>query len=68
MVLLAPRPEWVAKLPNGKLPDRTDFTCYGNDLAARMKVWNAAVSASRQLADEFAQWVHQPDLSLVQAL
>jgi hypothetical protein len=26
MVLLAPNPEWVKTLPNGKLPDRTDFT------------------------------------------
>jgi hypothetical protein len=68
MVLLAPKPEWVATLPNGKLPDRTDFTRYGNDLAARMKVWNAAVSASTQLADEFAQWLQQPDVSAVQAL
>ncbi len=68
MVLLAPRPEWVKTLPNGKLPDRTDFTRYGNDLAARMKVWNAAVSASRQLADEFAQWLHKPDVSQVQPL
>jgi hypothetical protein len=68
MVLLAPRPEWVTTLPNGKLPDRTDFTRYGNDLAARMQVWNAAVSASRQLADEFAQWLCKPDVSQVQPL
>ena len=25
VVLLAPSPEWVATLPNGKLPDRDDF-------------------------------------------
>ena len=61
MVLLAPNPEWVKTLPNGKLPDRTDFTHYGNDLAARVKAWNAACSASTQLADEFAVWLDQPD-------
>jgi hypothetical protein len=55
-IVLAPDPAWVARLPNGKLPDRTDFTRYGTDLQARMKAWTAAVSASRQLADEFAQW------------
>lgn len=33
MVLLAPNPDWVKTLPNGKLPDRRDFTHYGADLA-----------------------------------
>jgi hypothetical protein len=60
-LVLAPRPDWVQTLPNGKLPDRTDFTRYGNDLAGRMRVWNAAVSASQQLADEFAEWLRRPD-------
>ena len=61
MVVLAPNPEWVATLPNGKLPDRTDFTRYGNDLASRVKAWTQAASASQQLADEFAQWLRDPD-------
>lgn len=68
MVLLAPNPEWVKTLPNGKLPDRTDFTHYGNDLAARVKVWNAACSASEQLADESAQWLEKPDIKRLHAL
>jgi hypothetical protein len=59
MVLLAPNPEWVRTLPNGKLPDRTDFTRYGMDLAARVAVWNTAASAAQQMADEFAQWLDQ---------
>jgi hypothetical protein len=65
MVLLAPNPEWVKTLPNGKLPDRTDFTHYGNDLAGRVKAWNAACSASEQLVDEFAAWLHKPDSASV---
>jgi hypothetical protein len=68
MVLLTPRPDWVRTLPQGKLPDRSDFMRYGADLAARMQVWRAAVSASAQLADEFATWLGRPDLSVVQAL
>jgi len=68
MVLLAPNPEWVKTLPNGKLPDRTDFTRYGNDLAARVKAWQAACSASVQLAEEFAAWLEKPDLARVQPL
>ena len=68
MLVLAPNPEWVTSLPNGKLPDRTDFVTYGNDLSARVKVWNSAVSASQQLADEFAQWLEHPDLYLLEKL
>jgi hypothetical protein len=64
-LLLAPRPEWVASLPNAKLPDRTDFTHYGNDLAARVKAWTTATAASRQLADEFAAWLRRPDVGQV---
>jgi hypothetical protein len=55
-------------LPNGKLPDRNDFSTYGQDLQARVKVWKAATSASEQLADELAQWLNQPHMSVVQDL
>lgn len=68
MVLLAPRPEWVRTLPNGKLPDRTDFTRYGQDLPGRVKAWSTACAASAQLRDEFAAWLERPDLGQVRAL
>jgi hypothetical protein len=68
MLVLAPHPEWVKTLPNGKLPDRTDFTRYGADLAGRMKAWNAAVAESQRLADEFAEWLENPDMGRVLAL
>ena len=68
MVLLAPNPDWVKTLPNGKLPDRKDFTHYGNDLASCVKAWRTAVQASRQLADEFEAWLQRPDMSQVQPL
>jgi len=55
-------------LPNGKLPDRQDFSTYGQDLQSRVKVWQAAVSASAQMADEFAAWLGQPQMSKVQDL
>ena len=68
MVLLAPNPDWVKTLPNGKLPDRRDFTHYGADLAGRMAAWRSATSASRQLADEFQAWLARPDMAQVNAL
>jgi hypothetical protein len=68
MVLLAPNPEWVKTLPNSKLPDRTDFTHYGNDLAGRVKAWTAATRASQQMVDEFIAWLDKPDMNLVRPL
>lgn len=68
MVLLAPNPDWVKTLPNGKLPDRQDFTRYGANLQARVKAWGGAVSSSEQLADEWQQWLLRPNLSLVEPL
>ncbi|WP_428423862.1 phospholipase [Methylibium sp.] len=54
VVVLAPDPAWVRTLPNGKLPDRSDFKHYATDLAGRMAVWRRAVSESERLADELA--------------
>ncbi len=68
MVLLAPDPQWVKTLPNGKLPDRNDFLRYGTDLPGRMKAWNTAVAASRQLADELQAWLLRPDMGQVDKL
>lgn len=68
MVLLAPNPDWLKTLPNGKLPDRTDFSRYGIDLQGRVRAWTAAVSASAQMADEFAAWLQRPDSETVQPL
>ncbi len=65
VVLLAPNPDWVKTLPNGKLPDRSDFARYGQDLAARVKAWSAAVTSSAQLAEELESWLERPDLGQV---
>ena len=67
-IVLAPNPAWVKTLPNGKLPDRSDFTAYATDLPGRVRVWTQAVRASEQLADELAQWCASPDPGRVQAL
>lgn len=49
-ILICPSPEFVARLPNGKIPDRTDFTTMSP--SARRKIWCAAVAACQELADE----------------
>jgi hypothetical protein len=67
-IVLAPDPDWVKRLPNAKLPDRSDFARYGADLRARMNAWNQAAAASSQLAEEFAAWLARPDPARVEAL
>ncbi len=66
MVVLAPNPDWVAKLPRAKLPDRQDFAFHGRDLAARVAQWTTCTSAAQQMADEFAAWLEKPDVAAVQ--
>jgi hypothetical protein len=68
MIVLAPDAEWVRKLPNAKLPDRTDFARYAGDLQGRIRAWTAATAASPQLAEEFAGWLEKPDPHRVEAL
>jgi len=62
VVVLAPAAEWVARLPNAKLPDRSDFHAYGDDVAARSAVWQRALAESQRLADEFAELAARPTL------
>ena len=68
MILLCPSAEWVATLPQSKLPDRNDFLSYAHDVAQRIQIWNRAASAAQQLADEWHDWLQRPDLSRVEPL
>ncbi|MEY2952084.1 MAG: hypothetical protein RLZZ401_171 [Pseudomonadota bacterium] len=67
-VVLAPDPQWVKSLPNGRLPDRSDFTRYGADFSGRVKAWSTAVAQAQQLADEFQAWLARPTMDAVCAL
>jgi hypothetical protein len=67
-IVLAPNPEWVQTLPNRKLPDRSDFITYAHDFDRRVKTWTEAVQASQQLADEFADWLRDPQVEQVRPL
>ncbi|MGQ0710814.1 MAG: patatin-like phospholipase family protein [Rhodoferax sp.] len=68
VVVLAPSAQWIRSLPHGKLPDRSDFARYGDDLDARVADWSAAVRASEALAQEWADWLQRPDPGVVQPL
>jgi len=51
-ILICPSAEFVSRLPNGKIPDRTDFATLSQP--ERMRCWRDAVSACRELADDLA--------------
>lgn len=51
-VLVAPSAEFIASLPGGKVPDRTDFTTFVHRDAERMDMWNEIVTRCRVLGNE----------------
>lgn len=51
VLLLAPSREFIATLPNGRIPDRKDFTAFSP--AERARNWAQVLSATRRLADDF---------------
>ncbi len=61
-IVLSPRPEWLAQLPGGKIPDRSDFKRYLTQPAERERLWSLALQASAQLADEWADVVSRPSI------
>ena len=60
MLLVCPSPDFVARLPYGRIPDRADFVRL--EPAERVRVWRAVVAACRELADEFAEVLEQERL------
>lgn len=55
VLLLAPSPEYLARLPYGKLPNRKDFTRFMGDDASRQRYWRTAIAESQRLGDEFLE-------------
>ena len=54
-LLLSPSADFVASLPGGRIPDRTDFRTMSE--AQRIMVWNTVRSASAALADELHELI-----------
>ncbi|XOZ32740.1 patatin-like phospholipase family protein [Halomonadaceae bacterium KBTZ08] len=57
MVLIAPTAEYLATLPDGRLPDRRDFHAYEGDDATRESHWRQAMAESQRLGDAFLELV-----------
>jgi predicted acylesterase/phospholipase RssA len=68
VVLLAPGPGLLARLPNRKLPDRSDFHRYGLDHDRRLRDWRGAIAECTRMAEAFARFVERPDPALVEPI
>jgi len=62
VVVVSPHPAWIATLPGGRIPDRSDFKRYGDDVAARAAAWRRAVDESARLAEAFADLARRPSV------
>lgn len=51
VLLVAPSQEFIASLPYGRIPDRTDFERFSRD--ERLRYWQQVHEATRRLADDF---------------
>lgn len=60
-VLISPSAEFVARLPRGKIPDRTDFTTYSQ--SGRIREWREVVCACEALAEEFNDVMQKDQLA-----
>ena len=49
-IVVCPSSEFISQLPNGKVPDRTDFVNFTAE--ERLRMWKQAVDQCRELADE----------------
>lgn len=49
-VLICPSNDFIARLPDGKVPDRTDFVRMSTQ--RRIRLWRGVVDACKELADE----------------
>lgn len=68
VVLVAPSREYLATLPNAKLPDRNDFKRYANEYDRRVRDWRSAIGESERLGDAFLEFAARPDPALVRPL
>jgi len=60
-ILVSPSDEFVARLPNGKIPDRSDFVNF--EPGERERIWRECVAACEALAEEFVEVIEKDQLA-----
>ena len=61
VLMIAPSPAMLARLPNGKIPDRKDFSRY-KDIDALLKDWKTATQECQRMADEWAELIQSGNI------
>ncbi|WP_159878416.1 hypothetical protein [Aquitalea denitrificans] len=56
-ILLCPAADYLARLPGGKLPDRSDFKRHRGNDRLRQQQWRTARSESQRLGDAWLEWL-----------
>ena len=59
LALLCPSEAFIADLPLGKIPDRSDFSRLHHE--ERVRYWEQCVERSKALAEEFAELISGSD-------
>jgi hypothetical protein len=63
LILISPSKEFIATLPNRKLPDRSDFKRYGsNRQEERIHDWRFTVRESQRMGEEFLTIVESGEI------
>ena len=57
VLLVAPSPEFVSRLPLGKISDRNDFYRFAGDDQGRFDYWQKIADAGKELAEDFMEAV-----------
>jgi hypothetical protein len=65
VIVVAPSREYLATLPDGKLPDRKDFARYTGNDSRRMENWRKAIGESARLGETFLEFARRPDPSKI---
>jgi len=60
-ILISPSAEFVSRLPNAKIPDRSDFMNYSQ--SERLAAWRDCTLACEELADEFNEVLENDQLA-----
>tara|TARA_R110002110_G_C13470513_1_gene720805 strand:+ start:41252 stop:42298 length:1047 start_codon:yes stop_codon:yes gene_type:complete len=59
LVLLSPSEPFIAELPQGKIPDRSDFTRLPYE--ERVAYWETCIERSKAMAEEFFEQINRSD-------
>jgi hypothetical protein len=68
VVLIAPSQRMLDRLPDRRLPDRSDFRRYGLDHAGRIRSWERAIAESERFAEAAMRWLQAPNPGIARTL